>query len=592
MPNSSLPEWNLNDLYAGLEDSKIKEDKDLITIKTNQFVTIYTNNINDTISEESLLKAIQSYEEIQELLSKLLSFAYLMYSRDVTNKEISLFLQKNRDFAQEIGSSMVFFDLSINQISENTLNKLLKNSPKLQFYKPFLEQSRKFKPYQLSESEEKILIAKQTVARSSWVKLYDEILAKLEFTDPLSDNKKISISSILNLQLSEKSETRKKAAQSLKKGLSTQEDIITTIINNITKDHSVNNKLRGFAKPYSSMNLHNLIDDSVMEGLVEAVSASYKDISQKYYKLKAKLLNVEKINYWDRNAPLFNVETKFTFNEAKDIVLNAFSKFNKDFFNIAKLFFDNNWIDAKLSNNKMSGAFAHPATVTAHPYVLVNFHGGYIDVTTLAHELGHGVHQYLARDVGELQAGTPLVLAETASIFAEQLVFDYLKNNTTDKNMHRYLLSNKIEGIINSVHRQIAFHEFEKELHDLRAIQDLTPNQIKEVFFKTQSVCLGSAVSLSEEDGIFWNYVSHFFHVPFYVYAYAFGDCLVRSLYSLYKQGNNNFIDNYLIVLKNGGKLTPKAAIEKFGFDISKNNFWQNGLNIIKNLITELEDII
>lgn len=590
--HNSLPEWNLTDLYSNLEDYKIKEDKDLITLKTNQFINNYKNNINDTITATSLLQAIKLYEEIQCLISKLLSFSYLMYSRDVTNKDISLFLQNNRDFTEEIVSNIVFFDLSINQISENIINDLLKNCTKLQFYKPFLEQSRKFKPYQLSEPEEKILIAKQTVARSSWVKLYDEILAKTEFIDPLKENNKIAISSILNLQLNEKSEIRQKAAQSLKEGLSTKEDIITTIINNIIKDHSVNNKLRGFSKPYSSMNLHNLIEDNVMEGLVEVVSSSYKDISQRYYKLKAKLLNVEKINYWDRNAPLFNVDIKFTFNEAKDIVLNAFAKFNKDFFNIANLFFDNNWIDAKLSNNKMSGAFAHPTTVKVHPYVLVNFYGGYSDVTTLAHELGHGVHQYLARDVGELQAGTPLVLAETASIFAEQLVFDYVKNNTNDKNMHRYLLSNKIEGIINSVHRQIAFHQFEAELHKLKAIQDLTPNQIKQVFFKTQSACLGNAVSLSEEDGIFWNYVSHFFHVPFYVYAYAFGDCLVRSLYSLYKQGNNNFIDNYLIVLKNGGKLTPKAAIEKLGFDISNKDFWQSGLNITKDLITELENII
>ena len=396
----------------------------------------------------------------------------------------------------------------------------------------------------------------------------------------------------MNLQLSSDNEVRKNAALSLKEGLLPKEDLIVTIVNNITKDHSINNNLRGFKKHYSSMNLHNLITDEVMENLVSVVSSSYKDISRRYYKIKAKVLGVDKINYWDRNAPLFNTNSKFSFNEAKDIILAAFGSFNKDFASIAELFFKNNWIDAKLLPNKMNGAFAHPTTVKVHPYVLVNFHGGYLDVTTLAHELGHGIHQYLARDVGELQAGTPLVLAETASIFGEQIVFDYLKGVTKDESMQKYLLSNKIEGIINSVHRQIAFHIFEVELHNLRVSGELTAEQVKELFFVTQRDCLGEAVNLTKEDGIFWSYVSHFFHVPFYVYAYAFGDSLVRSLYAVYKSGNSEFMNNYLDLLKNGGKITPKLAVEKFGFDINKKDFWQNGLQITTKLIDELEGLI
>lgn len=585
-----LPEWDLSSFYQGYNDEKITQDKESISQKTKKFVESYKDKLLNS-SYQDLLQAIKQYENIDIALNKIMSFSYLTYVTNLHDKEISSFLQSQKEFAQSIASQLTFFDLELNKLPENHIQGFTQSSKEAKHYESFLKQNARFKPFQLPEIAEQIFIAKSSVSSSAWVRLYDETLSKLNFKDPQNSDNTVGLSEVLNLLLSADANLREKAAQSLEQGLLTQEDLLVTVINNIIKDKAISQQFRGFKQPYSSMNLSNLISDKVMLDLVESVRESYEDISQKYYKIKAKVLGVDKLNYWDRNAPMFKVDTKISYSKARNIVQEAYNNFDKEVGEIINLFFTNSWIDAKPSRNKDSGAFCHPTTVENNPYILMNFHGEYTDVTTLAHELGHGVHQYLARGVGELQAGTPLVLAETASIFGEQLVFDYLLKTVEDSEMKKFLLSNKIEGIINSVHRQIAFHSFEEKLHDIRKNKELSKEEIKSIFIETQKDCLGDSINLKQNHGIFWGYVSHFFHVPFYVYAYAFGDCLVRSLYALYKSNYPDFKQKYISLLQKGGTITPEDAIATFGLDLNK-SFWKNGLNSTKTLIQELETLI
>lgn len=620
--HNNLPTWDLSDLYKSPQDPRLASDKERLSILVEDFKKRFKHQAAEYVADESsnsslayplhaslkisspqeLLVALQSYQDIQSEMLKITSYAYLCYATRVSDPAVSAFLQEQTDFVQKLGVELVFFDLALSSFEDEALKSWFKDGPELAYFCSFFEQARRHKPYQLTELVEQALIKKQPVARSLWVTLYDETLAGLDFTNPVNQQP-ASISEMLNLLLSGEKTLRDQAATALKKGLTPQVKLFASILNSILKDHAINNELRGYAKPYTSMNLHNLIDDEVMGNLVCAVKDSYKDITHEYYQLKANLLGLKKLKYWDRNAPVFTVDFAFTFQEAKDLVLAAFNSFNPKFGLIAEKFFTQKWIDAKLQPGKMSGAFSHPTSTKVHPYIMVNFHGKYIDVSTLAHELGHGIHQYLAREVGELQASTPLVLAETASIFAEELLFDYMLLKTDEVNTKRYLISSKIEGIINSVHRQIAFHCFEEIVHSRRAEGAiLTAQDISEVFLKTQAECLGEAVELDPEDGVFWTYVSHFFHVPFYVYAYAFGDCLVRSLYGLYKKervakqsaGDNSsslFMKNYQELLAQGGRLMPHEAVKKFGFDLHQPEFWTAGLSSVKELIDQLKSM-
>lgn len=609
-----LPTWDLTDLFPSPHCVELAQTENLLVGKIKDFVKTYKPRteawgaadagvhslaISDTFtSSQQLFKALQDYEEIQVLFNRLGSYRYLYYATRVNDNEASNLLQKTQDFLQSCAQDLVFLELAICAIQEDELAKWLQEDENLAVYSSYLDEVRLSQDYQLPEQVEQTLLAKSSVARTLWVKLYDETLAELTFNSP-SEKKDseelLNLSKILNLLLDSSKEVRDNAANSLKTGLAPQEKLITSVLNSIVKDHAVNNKLRGFKKNYSSMNLHNRITDEVMETLVSTVRGSYSAIPHQYYKAKAEILGLKKLQYWDRNAPLFASNKEYSFAEAQTLVLDAFHGFCPEMARIAKLFFDKGWIDAHLRRDKMSGAFSHPAVTSVHPYVLVNYHGKYLDVSTLAHELGHGVHQYLAKEVGELQAGTPLVLAETASIFGEELLFDHVMKQTNELHTRRYLLANKIEGIINSVHRQIAFHCFELKVHETQSQKTLTKSDLREFFISTQRECLGDAVDLSLDDGIFWTYVSHFFHVPFYVYAYAFGDCLVRSLYSSYKKAvangineSTNFVSSYLELLSQGGKRSPKDAIAKFGFNITSENFWRSGLEISSGLVDEL----
>ncbi|MGV3279113.1 M3 family oligoendopeptidase [Rickettsiales bacterium LUAb2] len=590
MNSNNVPEWDLSSLYKSLDDPLIKQDKDNAASKIANFIKLYKGKIVN-LSANELLLSIKEYEEISVLLGKVMSYSYLSYVTDVTNKNLAIFMQQNREFITNLSTDLAFYELELNDLDDAILEQYLAENQQLKKYSSFLETNKRFKPYQLPEIAEQVFIAKSSVSGSAWVRLYDETLAGLEFKNPITQET-INLSTALNFLLNEEKEVRDNTAEELKIGLAKKEDLIVTCINNIVKDQAIGRNFRKFKNPYSAMNLSNMISDSIMETMVEAVKDSYFNIAHRYYKLKAKVLGFDKLKYWDRNAPMFSSNKKFSFKETEELVKAAYYDFDKGFGDIISLFFNNNWIDAKLRPNKESGAFCHPTVTTNHPFILMNFHGDYNDVTTLAHELGHGVHQYLAREVGELQSGTPLVLAETASIFGEQLVFDNLINKAENIEVKKFLLSNKIEGVINSVHRQIAFHCFEERIHIFREQKELTKDEIKQIFIETQRDCLGDAVQLSPDDGIFWSYVSHFFHSPFYVYAYGFADCLVRSLYALYKSNYPDFKQKYITLLSNGGLITPENALKEFGFTLSDKKFWQNGLTLTINLIEQLEAIV
>ena len=430
---------------------------------------------------------------------------------------------------------------------------------------------------------------KSLTSSSAWIKFFDQNMTRLKFP---YKNKTLNETEILNLFSSPKESVRKEAAQSFGNILKQNIFYFTFVMNNISKDLDIDKKLRGFKYAESSRHLSNQIEKEDVDSLIKTVRANYKSISHRYYKHKAKKFRKRKLNYWDRNAPYpGSINFEISWKQAKDIVLNSYYEFDKRVGDIANLFFEKSWIHAKPQEGKTSGAFSHPTVPSCHPYILVNFQGKIRDVMTLAHELGHGVHQYLSNKQGLFLADTPLTLAETASVFGEMLTFKSLLKNSKNKNEKIYLLRSKIEDMLNTVFRQVSFFLFERELHDMRAKGELSDEDISELWMKCQKESLGDSIILSKDYSYFWAYIPHFIHSPFYVYAYAFGDCLVNSLYSKYESSQRGFNEKYLNLLKSGGSQHYQILLKDFDLDPKNKNFWQMGMNLIKNLIDDLEKI-
>ena len=583
MAYKKLPVWNLTDFYPSHDSKEFEKDMFNLKDKIKKFSTKYKGNVRNFIPEK-IEMVISEFESIEELIGKIKSYVFLFYCTDQLNTKKSNFYQSVKEKLNVLESQLLFFTIELNKINENLFNSL-KNSK----YFVWIKNQRKYKKFQKNEATEKILLDKSITSSNSWIRLFDETMARLKFD---FRKKKLNESQILNLMSSNDSKKRKEASISFSNKLKDNIHLFSMITNVLSKDLQIDNKIRGFTNPDSARHLSNQVDAEDVNCLSQTVKKNYKFLSYRYYKYKAKIFKVKKLNYWDRNAPYpKQVQQNIKWEEAKDIVIQSYNKFDTRIAKIVKMFFTKSWIHAPVNDGKTSGAFAHPTVPSCHPYILVNFQNKTRDVMTLAHELGHGVHQYLANENGLLLSDTPLTLAETASVFGEMLTFRFILEASKNNEQRKTILRSKIEDMLNTVIRQIAFYEFEKQLHTARQNCELKVDEINEIWMSTQKESLGPSIKFDENYKYFWAYIPHFIHSPFYVYAYAFGDCLVNSLYSKYDNGHLNFNNLYINLLRSGGTKHYSTLLKKFDLDAKDPKFWQDGLNIINNLIDELEQL-
>lgn len=586
--NKNLPTWDLTDLYNDLKDPNIRRDLDDAKSRSQAFQQTYQGKL-DGLSGDELADAIAEYEAISEICGKIGSFAQLMYAGDSSDAAIGQFYQFVQEEMTGISSLSLFFGLEINRIEDASLDAKYEQSAALRRYRPWLDENRAFRPHQLSDEVEQVLHERRVAGSAAWVRLFDQTMAELRF--PI-DGEELTMSDAANMLSSSKVEERKKAAKSIGEVLGKNIKLLAHITNTLAKDKEIDDRLRKFPTPVSSRNLSNQVEDEVVDALNTAVKNSHADLSHRYYRLKAKWFGVDQLDYWDRNAPLPDDDDRqIDWDTARSTVLKAYGEFSPELAAVGQKFFDNPWIDVPPRAGKSSGAFAHPTVPSAHPYLLLNYHGKTRDVMTLAHELGHGVHQVLAGEQGYFLSDTPLTLAETASVFGEMLTFQSMLRSETDPKMKRIMLAGKVEDMLNTVVRQIAFFEFEKRVHEKRREGELTVDEICDIWIAVQHESLGDAIRYEDEYKYYWSYIPHFIHSPFYVYAYAFGDCLVNSLYDVYQGAEDGFQQKYLDMLKAGGTKRHKELLAPFGLDASDPAFWQRGLNMIKRMIDELEEL-
>lgn len=594
MDSENLPRWDLSDLYAGPAAAELLADLAKAEASANRFADDYDGKVG-ALSAPDLAQAIVRYEQDEDLLGRISSYAQLYHAADVSDRAVGRFYQTTMERLSEITSKLIFFTLELNRIEDEALAGLLASDPGLARYAPWLRDIRASRPHQLADAQERLLHEKQVTGRAAWIRLFDETMADMRF--PLGGEER-SLEQTLHLLQETDGAQRKAAAKALGAGFNDKKGLFALITNTLAKDKEIEDKWRHFARPDSARHLSNHVEDAVVDALREAVTAAYPRLSHRYYALKARWFGVEALDYWDRNAPLPDEDQRsFTFAEARDEVLAAYGRFSPTLAQVGQRFFDNAWIDAPASPGKSSGAFAHPTVPSAHPYLLLNYQGRVRDVMTLAHELGHGVHQVLAAEQGALMADTPLTLAETASVFGEQLTFRALLEAETSGPRRRAMLAGKTEDMLNTVVRQIAFYDFERRLHDERRQGEISVERIGEIWMAVQGESLGPAIRLHDEYANYWCYIPHFVHSPFYVYAYAFGDCLVNSLYAVYQKesaGQKNgagFADKYLDMLRAGGTLRHRELLAPFGLDATDPGFWQQGLGVIERFIDELEEL-
>ena len=580
-----LPEWNLADLYQGRDSSTLEADLKRSTDAAKAFRLRFQGKLAD-LDGNALGAAVATYEAMQDTLGRISSYAQLVHAGNVADPEIGRFYQTIQERVTDISTDLLFFTLEINRLEDAALAEKLK-APALARYAPWLRDLRAFRPHQLSDELEQLLHEKQIAGRAAWTRLFDETIAHLRF--PVN-GRDLTESEVMNLLTDRDGAVRKAAAKSIGKVLGANLREFALITNTLAKDKEIEDKWRKFARPVSSRNLANFVEDEVVEALVTAVRAAFPDLAHRYYRLKARWLGGDRLDYWDRNAPLpEDTDRSIAWPEARKTVLDAYAAFSPDLATIGRQFFDKPWIDAPPRPGKAPGAFAHPTVPSAHPYLLLNYHGKTRDVMTLAHELGHGVHQVLAGPQGALMADTPLTLAETASVFGEMLTFQALLKQESDPKRRRVLLASKVEDMLNTVVRQIAFHEFEHRLHDERRTGEVTAERIGDIWMAVQTESLGPALRFDDDYRVFWTYIPHFIHTPFYVYAYAFGDCLVNSLYAVYQGAAPGFAEKYLDMLRAGGTKRHKELLAPFGLDASDPAFWAKGLGVVRGFIDELE---
>jgi oligoendopeptidase F len=586
-----LPEWNLNDLYAGIDDPRVKIDLDRGDAECVAFEHDYKGRLEAMADAadagRALAEAVKRYEALDDLLGRIISFAGLLHAGNTVDPARAKFYGDVQERITAASTHLLFFQLELNRLDDGKLDAAMAD-PALGHYRPWLEDIRKEKPYQLEDRIEQLFHEKSVTTYSAWNRLFDETIASLRFK---VNGKPLPIEPTLNFMQDAKAANRKAASQALAKTFKDNLRTFALITNILAKDKEISDRWRGFADVADARHLSNRVEPEVVAALVSAVQAAYPRLSHRYYALKAKWFGKKRLPHWDRNAPLPKVESRtIRWEEAEATVLTAYGAFSPRMAEIAERFFKQRWIDAPTRPGKAPGAFAHPTVPSAHPYVLLNYQGRPRDVMTLAHELGHGVHQVLAAPNGPLMAPTPLTLAETASVFGEMLTFRKLLANVDAKQRHA-MLAAKVEDMINTVVRQIAFYSFERKVHTERRNGELTADKLCELWMDVQAESLGPAIQLMPGYETFWAYIPHFVHSPFYVYAYAFGDCLVNSLYAVYEHSAEGFAERYLAMLAAGGTKHHSELLAPFGLDARDPSFWQGGLSVIERMIAELEGL-
>ncbi|GFE63533.1 M3 family oligoendopeptidase [Litoreibacter roseus] len=581
-----LPEWDLSDLYTAPDAKELKRDMDWLEKACADFATDYEGKLAN-LDASGMLDCVLRYEKIDLIAGRIMSFAGLRYYQNTTDADRAKFMADHQDKITTFTTPLVFFSLEINRIDDGALDALFAENGDLARYKPIFERLRAMKPYQLSDELEKFLHDQSTVGSAAWNRLFDETIAGLEFD---VDGETLNIEGTLNLLTDADREKREAGARALADVFGENVKLFSRVHNTLAKEKEIEDRWRGMPTPQTGRHLSNHVEPEVVEALRNAVVAAYPKLSHRYYELKRKWLGLDKLQVWDRNAPLpMEDPTVVDWSSAQKTVLDAYSDFSPEMAEIAQPFFDKGWIDAAVKPGKAPGAFAHPTVSDVHPYVMLNYLGKPRDVMTLAHELGHGVHQVLAAGQGELLSSTPLTLAETASVFGEMLTFRKMLDGAETDAQRKVLLAGKVEDMINTVVRQIAFYDFECKLHEARGNGELTPDDINALWMSVQGESLGPAFEFMDGYETFWAYIPHFVHSPFYVYAYAFGDGLVNALYAVYEEGGDDFQKKYFEMLRAGGSKHHKELLAPFGLDASDPKFWDKGLSMISGMIDELE---
>ncbi len=585
-----LPEWNLDDLYPGMGSPELKWDLENSENQCRAFEQAYKGKLAEMAAGgdagRALAAAIKRYEALDDTLGRIGSYAQLVHAGDMTDPQRTKFYGDVDERITAASIHLLFFTLELNRIDDAALEAAMRD-PALGHYRPWIEDVRKEKPYQLEDRIEQLFHEKAVTSFTAWNRQFGDLMASLRFR---IGGKPLAIEPALNMLVDVDGKKRRAAAEALAKTFKENLRPFTLITNTLAKDKEISDRWRGFKDVADARHLANRVEREVVEALVEAVRAAYPKLSHRYYALKAKWFGKKKLPHWDRNAPLPKVPQRtISWDDARSTVLTAYGAFSPKMAEVADRFFAKNWIDAPVRPGKQPGAFAHPTVPSVHPYVMLNYMGKPRDVMTLGHELGHGVHQVLAAPNGPLMAPTPLTLAETASVFGEMLTFKKLLAETTDKKQRKAMLAAKVEDMINTVVRQIAFYSFERKVHLERRNGELTSDKICELWMSVQGESLGPAIELKPGYETFWVYIPHFIHAPFYVYAYAFGDCLVNSLYAVYERSEAGFAERYFDMLAAGGTKHHSELLAPFGLDARDPTFWDGGLNVIANLIEELE---
>ncbi|MDA7467071.1 M3 family oligoendopeptidase [Planktomarina temperata] len=581
-----LPEWDLSDLYASEDAAELQADLTWLKQSCIDFSNDYEGKLAQLNADE-MLKAVERYEAIDIIAGRIMSFAGLRYYQLTTDPERAKFMSDMQDKLTEHTTKLVFYGLEFNRLEEEALSKLLAQNAALARYKPVFDRMRAMKPYQLSDEMERFLHDQSVVGAAAWNRLFDETVASLVFT---IDGEDLPLEAAANKLSEQDRDTREAAAREIARVLRENTSLFARVHNTLAKEKEIEDRWRKMPTPQTGRHLSNHVEAEVVEALRNAVVAAYPKLSHRYYALKAKWLGLETMQIWDRNAPLPIEDDKLVdWTAAQEMVLSAYAEFSPEMAEIAKQFFTKSWIDAAVKPGKAPGAFAHPTVTTVHPYVMLNYLGKPRDVMTLAHELGHGVHQVLAAQQGELLSSTPLTLAETASVFGEMLTFRKLLAAAKTPQERKVLLAGKVESMINTVVRQIAFYDFECKLHAARGEGELTPDQINAIWMSVQGESLGPVFEFMDGYETFWSYIPHFVHSPFYVYAYAFGDGLVNALYAVYEEGDPEFQAKYFDMLRAGGSKHHTELLAPFGLDASDPKFWDKGLSMISAMIDELE---
>ena len=592
--NSSLgelPEWDLSALYESMESQTFSEDVEKALEEAQEFQNTYAGKLSElAVSDaEGLATSILQFQQFQDDMGRIMSYAVLNYMGDTSNAERAKFYGDAQEKITNASAHLLFYTLELNKIEDEILDKAIGSNETLTHYLPWFEDLRKDKPYQLEDRIEKLFHDKSLTGRSAWNRLFDETMSSLRFN---IDNQEMSSELAFNQLQDNDREKRQDAAFEIGKVLHENSRVFTLITNTLAKDKEISDRWRGYEDIADSRHMANRVEPEVVNALVDAVRTSFPRLSHRYYAMKAKWLGFGKMQHWDRNAPLPDQSTQtFKWDQARDMVLDAYGGFAPEMADIAKRFFDKGWIDAPVREGKTSGAFSHPTVPSAHPFVLVNYQGKPRDVMTLAHELGHGVHQVLAGKQGALMAPTPLTLAETASVFGEMLTFRSLLDQAQNPKERKILLAQKVEDMLNTVVRQIAFYLFERGVHAERRNGELTHERIGEIWLEVQRESLGPVFEFEPGYSNYWSYIPHFIHSPFYVYAYAFGDCLVNSLFAVYQSSEQGFQEKYFDMLKAGGTKHHSELLAPFGIDASDPNFWYKGLGMIESMINEIEEL-